>query len=175
MNYKQVASVMGIVEDKLRDLIAGILEEEADKDKLEDLGRGKYVYAQQATKVIEGRIEITRSGRGFVIVEGQETDIPVSKGDTADALYGDTVEVVFSRTSHKPRAKVVRVVKRGRTQYVCVLQKQKNFAFALPTDSKIHIDFFIPPHQIKDAQDGEKIVLKLLLEPGRRQSGWTRC
>ena len=161
MNYKQVASVMGIVEDKLRDLIAGILEEEADKDKLEDLGRGKYVYAQQATKVIEGRIEITRSGRGFVIVEGQETDIPVSKGDTADALYGDTVEVVFSRTSHKPRAKVVRVVKRGRTQYVCVLQKQKNFAFALPTDSKIHIDFFIPPHQIKDAQDGEKIVVEI--------------
>lgn len=161
MNYKQVASVMGIVEDKLRDLIAGILEEEADKDKLEDLGRGKYVYAQQATKVIEGRIEITRNGRGFVIVEGQETDIPVSKGDTADALYGDTVEVVFSRTSHKPRAKVVRVVKRGRTQYVCVLQKQKNFAFALPTDAKIHIDFFIPPHQIKDAQDGEKIVVEI--------------
>jgi ribonuclease R len=161
MNYKQVASVMGIVEDKLRDLIAGILEEEADKEKLEDLGRGKYVYAQQATKVIEGRIEITRNGRGFVIVEGQETDIPVSKGDTADALYGDTVEVAFSRTSHKPRAKVVRVVKRGRTQYVCVLQKQKNFAFALPTDAKIHIDFFIPPHQIKDAQDGEKIVVEI--------------
>lgn len=161
MNYKQVASSMGIVEDKLRNLIAAILEEEADKDKLESLGRGKYVYAQQSSNVIEGRIEITRNGRGFVIVEGQENDIPISKGDTADALYGDTVEVAFSKFSRKPRAKVLRVVKRARDQYVCVLQKQKNFAFALPTDPKIHVDFFIPPHQIKEALEGQKIVVEI--------------
>lgn len=161
MNYKQVASSLGVHDDALRNLIRAILDEEAEKDNLEDIGRGKFVFAQKTAKLIEGRIEITRHGRGFVIVDGQETDIPISKGDTKDALYNDIVEIAFSKFTRKPRAKVVRVVKRAREQYVCVLQRQKNFAFGLPTDPKIHVDFFLPPHELKDAKEGDKVVVEI--------------
>ena len=40
-----------------------------------------------------GVLEITRSGMGFVVVEGLETDILVRPNDFNTALHGDRVRV----------------------------------------------------------------------------------
>jgi len=41
----------------------------------------------------KGLLEITRSGMGFVVVQGLETDILVRPNDFNTALHGDTVRV----------------------------------------------------------------------------------
>lgn len=161
MNYKQVASTLGLYDDHLRNLVAAILEEEAEKDRLNSIGRGKYVWAGGGGDQIEGRIEITKFGRGFVIVEGRENDIEVPRGNTGTALHNDRVKIAFTSGNRRPKARVTDIVKRVREQYVCVIQKDKDFAFGIPTDPKIHIDFFIPPQNVNGATDGDKVVLEM--------------
>lgn len=162
LNYKQVASSMGVYDDQVRTLIMTVIEELAEAEKLESAGRGKYVWNQPDRAGIEGVIEITRFGRGFVIVDGQEKDIPIAKGDTGTALYGDRVEVVFSTFRKKRTARVQRVISRAKDQFVCIFDQKRNITFGLPTDQKVHIDFFIPPAYVLDAKQGEKVVVELL-------------
>lgn len=161
MNYKQVAAAIGIKDDSMRDVIAAILEEEAERERLEMAGRGRYHLPATASNVVTGRIEITKYGRGFVIVDGFDTDLQVPRGETADALYGDRVEVAVSQNRKKRSARVVRVVERARKQYVCIYDEQKHLAFGLPTDQKIHIDFFLPSANRGEATHGDKVVIEI--------------
>ena len=162
LNYKQVASSMGVYDDQVRTLIMTVIEELAEAEKLDSAGRGKYVWNQPADKGIEGTIEITKFGRGFVLVDGQEKDIPIAKGDTGTALYGDRVEVVYSSFRKKRTARVQRVISRAKDQFVCIFDQKRNVTFGLPTDQRTHIDFFIPPAYGLDAKHGEKVVVELL-------------
>ncbi len=161
MNYKQVAAAIGIKDDSMRDVIAAILEEEAERERLEMAGRGRYHLPATASNVVTGKIEITKYGRGFVIVDGFDTDLQVPRGETADALYGDRVEVAVSQNRKKRSARVVRVVERARKQYVCIYDQQKHLAFGLPTDQKIHIDFFLPSANRGEATHGDKVVIEI--------------
>ena len=43
--------------------------------------------------LLTGRLDVTRSGMGFVIVEGRDQDILVRPSDFNTALHGDTVRV----------------------------------------------------------------------------------
>ncbi|MFM1931194.1 MAG: hypothetical protein RL226_497, partial [Bacteroidota bacterium] len=162
LNYKQVASSMGVYDDQLRMLILAIIEEMHANEQLQSDGRGKFAYHPPQQTGVEGTIEITRFGRGFVIVEGQEKDIQISKGDTGVALYGDRVEVVFSSFRRKRVARVKRVIQRARTRFVCLIEQKKNTTFGLPTDQRLHVDFFIPPQYLNGAKHGEKVVVEFL-------------
>ena len=162
MNYKQVSSSLGIQDDSLRQLIAAIIDEETERESLQTVGKGRYVWAGKSSgDVLQGKIEITRYGRGFVIVEGRENDIAISKGSTGNALWGDIVEVSML-AGRRSKGRVERVVKRARDLYVCVFQKEKNFAFGLPTDPKMHVDFFLPPSYHANAKDGDKIIVEMM-------------
>lgn len=162
MNYKQISGSLGINDNALRNLVAAILEEEAENERLESVGKGKYIWAGTSSgDTLEGRIEITRFGRGFVIVDGREEDIEVPRGETGMALHGDMVEVTMTR-GRRPKGRVVRVVQRARERYVCIFEKEKNFAFGLPTDPKIHIDFFLPPGNLNAAQEGDKVIVEMV-------------
>lgn len=163
MNYKQVASTLGVYDDSLRNLLAALMEEEAEKEKLKPAGRGKYIWGGGGSDRMEGRVEITRFGRGFVIIEGREQDVEVPRGSTGMALHNDIVEVAFNPSARRPKARVVNIVKRAREKYVCILQKEKGreFAFGIPTDPKVHIDFFIPPDQLNNATDGDKVIVEM--------------
>ena len=68
---------------------------------------GKHQTGAKA-RVATGALDITRSGMGFVIVQGQENDIMVRPADFNMALHGDTVRVMIKGD-----------FKRGRQQRGC--------------------------------------------------------
>ncbi|MEC7653589.1 MAG: hypothetical protein VX548_01450, partial [Bacteroidota bacterium] len=68
LNHKQVSSALGILNHDLRRLIMELLNEMAQKDKLVDLGRGKYKLNAQQVEAVQGTIQITKFGRGFVMM-----------------------------------------------------------------------------------------------------------
>ncbi|HSN60610.1 MAG TPA: hypothetical protein VLR49_06730, partial [Ferruginibacter sp.] len=45
------------------------------------------------TKILKGRLDISRSGMGFVIVEGTDTDVIVKPHNFGKAFHGDIVRV----------------------------------------------------------------------------------
>jgi ribonuclease R len=161
LNHKQVSSTLGIKDGGIRGLIQAILDEEVTTGKLIEESRGKYLLAKVEQSTIEGTIQITRFGRGFLIVDGNPNDIPIPKGETGTALWGDRVEVVMASHARKPKGRVVSIVKRARKQYVGIMEMGRRTNFAIPTDQKIHIDFFIPEENLNGAEQGQKVVIEI--------------
>ncbi|HRG24624.1 MAG TPA: ribonuclease R [Chitinophagaceae bacterium] len=116
-------------------------------------------------RVVKGVIDITRSGMGFVTVEGMEADIMVRPQDFNTALHGDTVKVAVKDTDGRGRRLqgVIReVLNRKRTEFIGNLQMNKGFAFFISESDKPMPDIFIPLYAIGKAKDGDRVVVKLL-------------
>ncbi|NNE55572.1 MAG: ribonuclease R, partial [Flavobacteriales bacterium] len=170
LNYKQVAGAMGVNDSQMRRLISEVLKEEVEKGKLVQSDRGKYKLKKRPKEFIEGRIEITKTGRGFVIVEGMEDDISVHRYDTKDAFWGDRVKIAYSPYGKRPKGKVIEVIERMRKQYVGTLEIDDVFGFVLPSDSRVHVDFFIPKDNLNGAKDGQKVIVELIDWPDPKES-----
>src|ERR1700744_2502127 len=79
-----------------------------------------------------GRLDVTRSGMGFVIVEGRDQDILVRPADFNTALHGDTVRVrVVNNSSRSGRwqGEVVEVTDRKQMEFLGHVEISASFAF----------------------------------------------
>lgn len=124
----------------------------------------------------KGRLDISRSGMGFVIVEGLEKDIMIKPNDFGQAFHGDTVKVEVSKNADKGRrveGKVVEVVERKQSSFVGNIQLNKNVAFFIPGGEKPIPDFYIPIEKLNGAADGQRVVVKLVKwdKPDRKPEG----
>ena len=110
-------------------------------------------------------MDITRSGMGFVKIEGMDVDIIVRPADFNTALHGDTVRVAIKEMKSSGRriqGIVKEVVTRKRTEFIGHLQMNKGFAFFIAEMDKPMPDIFIPLPNIKGATDNDRVVVKLL-------------
>jgi ribonuclease R len=115
--------------------------------------------------LLKGVLDISRSGMGFVIVEGQDKDIKIKPHDFGKAFNGDVVrvEVDKHKSDHqRQEGKIVEVVERKQTQFIGSLSVSKNFAFFTADSEKLMPDFFIAPDKINGAVDGDRVVVKLV-------------
>src|SRR5882757_3524332 len=104
--------------------------------------------------VVKGRLDISRSGMGFVIVEGMDKDILVKPNDFNRAFHGDTVHVQFSAAGDKSRrveGKITDVVERKQTAFAGTIEVSKAFAFFTNDSDKPVPDFFVPLDKLNGA------------------------
>jgi len=154
VNHKQVSAALGIADAGVRTLIYEILMEEADNGTLREVERGKYILKDAPKNLVQGTIEINRYGKGYVTVPGIEDDVEIEKGRTGFALNGDLVELQLIPRKRRPSGNIVRVVERRKKLYVGTIERYKEHAFLLPSDKKIHVDFFIPKDELNGAKIG---------------------
>jgi ribonuclease R len=111
----------------------------------------------------KGVLEITRSGMGFVVVTGLETDILVRPNDFNTALHGDTVRVQVDpdKTGKRMQGVVVDVLERKQMEFVGRLEMNKGYAFFIAEGNKKIPDIFIPQASFNEAQDGDRVVVKI--------------
>ncbi|MCH5598149.1 hypothetical protein [Niabella ginsengisoli] len=89
---------------------------------------------------LKGRLDVTRSGRGFVIVEGLEEDVMIAPDGLKNAMDGDTVRVkLISGYEGRPKGKITEIVQRKRTEFIGKVQMNKSFAFILGDREKIYL------------------------------------
>jgi ribonuclease R len=110
-----------------------------------------------------GILEITRSGMGFVIVNGMETDILVRPGDFNTALHGDTVKVEVNpdKSGKRMQGKVTDVLERKQIDFVGRLEMNKGYAFVIPEGDKKIPDIFIPQFAFNGAVDNDRVVVRI--------------
>lgn len=111
----------------------------------------------------KGVIEITRSGMGFVVVPGLETDILVKPNDFNTAMQGDTVRVEVNpeRTGKRMQGTVIEVLDRKQMEFVGRLQMNKGFAFFVADGDKKMPDIFIPQNAFNNAKDNDRVVVRI--------------
>ncbi len=117
------------------------------------------------TQIVKGRLDISRSGMGYVIVEGMEKDIVARPNDFGRAFHGDTVRVQINNDSGRGRrteGKITDVAVRNQTTYIGNISLNKNIAFFRAATEKPMPDFYIPIEKLNGATDGERVVAKLV-------------
>lgn len=125
----------------------------------------KKKQLQHTGKSLKGTLDITRSGMGFVTIEGMDVDILIRPGDFNTALHGDTVrvEVKEMKSSGKRMQGVIKeVIQRKRTEFIGHLQMNKGFAFFVAEMDKPMPDIFIPLQSTGNAKDGDRVVVRLV-------------
>jgi ribonuclease R len=123
----------------------------------------------------KGKLDITRSGMGYVIVDKLDTDILVRPNAFNTALHGDTVRVRVlgdQQKSGRKQGEIVELVERKQTDFMGRIEIKPNFAFFIAEVEKTMPDFYIPLDKLNGAKDGDKVVARLTTwEKNRKPNG----
>ncbi|MEM9000931.1 MAG: ribonuclease R [Bacteroidota bacterium] len=162
-NYRQLAAKLGIIDTQGRNQLIKRLGQLKEKERIEEIERGKYRKVSTQQHLAIGRIDVTASGNAYVIVDDEVKDIFIPAKKLNKAFHGDTVEVYMktNRNGKKPEGEIARVLERKKDTYVGILERQKTFAFVRPTDTRMYTDIFVPIEDSKDASDGDKVLVAL--------------
>ena len=166
LNYKQVASKLGIEDNKGREELLIALKILDREGVIEEIQPGKYV-ARLKHQFITGRVDMTQRGQGYLVPdEGQDIteDLYISSDYLNTALNGDKVKVQMMghKISDKQAAEVVEVLERNRTDFVGTLQVNASYGFLVCDDKKMYVDIFIPQDKYGKAKNGDKVIARIV-------------
>lgn len=161
-NYKQISAMLLVKDQDTRNLVADILKSFVASGIAESSTPGKYRFKHQEDFRI-GIVDITRSGAGYLILDDEQEDMFIQAEHMGNALQGDKVKVktFLSKKGKRLEAKVIEVVERSKSAYPGIMDIQKNSAFFIPDNQKIHVDFYIPKNNLNGAKDGQKVLVSL--------------
>lgn len=167
LSHKQVCALIDVRDVPLRKLVFDILQDLRSEGFLQSHGHGVYFLSPVSSGGgVEGRIEITQRGAGFVVTDDEEADVYISPQNTAQALSGDRVRVrIISRGKTRMEGVVTEVLERERTQFVGTIEMHEKFAFLVPDNLKAGTDIYIPKEKLKGAKNGDKALVKITVWP----------
>jgi ribonuclease R len=131
-------------------------------------GNSKFIPKTKKKSNVEGTkkvgiLDITRSGMGFVVIEGWDKDVMVRSDDLKNALNGDKVKVNITRVSSqgRPEGKIVEIIERNQEEFTGILEVSENFGFLIPSKENINFDIYIPTKNLKGGKTGDKAVARV--------------
>ncbi|SHI45646.1 RNAse R [Hymenobacter daecheongensis DSM 21074] len=118
--------------------------------------------ARETADTIIGTVSLATSNFAFIISEESETDVRVFTDRLKFAMHGDTVRLRLRGTRDgRPVGDVVEVLKRVRPEVVGRLQIQGGIGFVKPDNRKLYFDVFVPYENLKGANNGEKVLVRI--------------
>jgi len=136
--------------------------------------KGESSLSKTSRKMVEGRVDMTRTGAAYIVSELMDTDVYVPPKYVNGALNGDTVRVLLfapapyrggrrgaSQTQRKPEGEVLEVLKRANEFFIGTLRLNRKYALFIPDNPNVPTDIFVPIEAIGEAQDGDKVVVKV--------------
>ncbi|WP_320814224.1 ribonuclease R [Flavobacterium sp.] len=174
-NYKQIAASLELNDTKSRNEIIRDLKLLKAQDKIHETEIGKYQVVSKA-EYYEGKLDMTSRKTGYFVCDELEDDVFVPKQNLNHALDKDKVRVYIynRRSSRKPEAEVLEILERAKTEFVGVIDIQKNFAFVTTTNAKMYTDIFIPKNNLGDAQNGDVVLVEMEDWPKKADSPFGR-
>lgn len=130
------------------------------------MGRKNKKKTTHHRQVIQykGILEITRSGMGFVLVQGLEKDVFVKPNDFNRAFHGDMVRVEITRGDQRAgrlQGKIIQVIERKQKEFFGNIEVNRDFAFFIPDTDRPVPDFYIPLHALNGAKDGQRVLVRM--------------
>ena len=162
-NYKQIAAILELDDTKSRNEIIKDLKILAAQKVIIETEPGKYLVKAISQDYYEGTIDMTSRKTAYFISEEFEEDVFIPTNNLNHALDKDKVKVyVYNRRKGKrPEGEVIEVLERNKSEFVGVIDIQKNFAFVTTANAKMYTDIFIPKDKIGEAQQGDVVIAKI--------------
>ena len=159
-NHKQIAAKLKISDTDGKNQIIKKLAELAATKQIKEVERGKF-QVNVDRKYSIGTLDVTSNGNGYFVTDDYEDDIFIPNINLGKGLHQDTVKAfIYKRRSGKKlEGEVVEILERAKTEFVGVLQKNKNknFGFVIPDNHKMYADIFISENKMNGAEDGDKV------------------
>lgn len=165
-------------DSKLRLIFNGLLDELVEEGKVIRTKEGLYATNENANVFI-GKVEHVNKNYAFIVLDTQKsseqpklenTDIWVDSDDLRGAIDGDTVRVkLFSdyRSGRRREGRVEEILERGRVELVGEVELWPKYGIVVLDNRRVYDDVYIPEPKLKNAQDGDKVLLKITQYPTR--------
>lgn len=121
-------------------------------------------------EIIEGKLQGNERGYAFLIpTDGRREDYFIPHSELKGAMHGDLVLAETTDGSgERTTARVLKVIERGITELVGTYYTSKSGGFVIPDERKYYNDIYLPFGKGVRAKAGDKVVVKILSYPKRK-------
>jgi ribonuclease R len=135
----------------------------ADRGAVYRVKGQRYAVPDQLNLTV-GRLQVVKSGAGFVIPEDKsqaDVFVPAFKLDTG--VHGDRVvaRVEAHPAGSNPEGRIIKVLERAREQLVGTFRRSRHFGFVKPDDRKLTFDVYVSPETGTPAREGQKVLVRI--------------
>ncbi|MEL7022069.1 MAG: RNB domain-containing ribonuclease, partial [Bacteroidota bacterium] len=179
---KQIIKKLKIANNK--DAVTAVLDKLVKYEKIRPVAEYKYRLSRTGSgeersnsphkpatgrSYYEGKVDMTRSGAAYIIVDELDHDVHISPKNTNNALNGDMVKISAwtPRGRNKPEGEVIEVLQRATEHFIGTVQRSKNYAFVIPDKERMPTDIYVDLNNLKGARDKEKVVVKIVKWPAK--------
>lgn len=122
-------------------------------------------------KVYEGRVDMTKSGAGYMVCDELKEDVYVPARFMHGALNGDTAkfEVMHMSNRRRPEGEIVEVTKRSTENFIGSLYQRGKRYIVIPDGLYNDFEIFIDHESLNNATHGDKVVVKVSTWPGKKR------
>jgi ribonuclease R len=162
-NYKQIGAILELDDTKSRNEIIKDLKILAAQKVIIESEPGSYLVKAVSQDYYEGKLDMTSRRTAFFICDELEEDVFISTNNLNHALDKDIVKVyVYNRRKGKrPEGEVIEVIERNKSEFVGVIDIQKNFAFVSTANPKMYTDIFISKDNYNGAEQGNVVLVHI--------------
>lgn len=125
----------------------------------------------QIGKKMIGILDVSRHGKGYVVVDGLDQDILIYPENMGSSLDGDRVKCEIDKVGKKGKLEghITDIIAHSRTSFIGRLEVSSNFAFLISDDKHVHTDIFVPIQHLKGAKNGEKVLVQIVEWQGKNK------
>jgi ribonuclease R len=165
LTYKEICVKIDANSPASRQQVIDTLIQLAKRHIIKQISHHSYKL-EEGKNTIEGRIELTQRGSGFVVQEGDSKDIFISPNNTNQAMHNDKVSVrLINIGKGRPEGVVIKVIDRNKTQFVGTLKIIGNKSILIPDNVRSGVEIEIVDNKLSTAVNGVKALVKITVWP----------
>lgn len=165
LTYKEICVKIDANSPASRQQVIDTLIQLAKRHIIKQISHHSYKL-EEGKNTIEGRIELTQRGSGFVVQEGDSKDIFISPNNTNQAMHNDKVSVrLINIGKGRPEGVVIKVIDRNKTQFVGTLKIIGNKTILIPDNVRAGVEIEIVDNKLSTAVNGVKALVKITVWP----------
>ena len=123
--------------------------------------------------MVEGTVQMTREGFGFIIVPDREDDVYIPQNRMLHALNGDLVRVAVTRkkdAKHRAEGEVVAILERSKKPFIGILQILGQQGWVIVESRVMPYDIMVPLDDIDEDAQWKKVAVQITEWPMRSQA-----
>ncbi len=128
----------------------------------------KYKKKEKKTRsrgyTLNGTVDHVNKKYAFIVIDEFSEDIKVRSRYLRGAIHGDKVEIKVSHQLSKRNleGEVVKILERKTTEFIGTVEDSKGFAFFIPKNKKVFVDFFIRKKRSDKFSKRKKYLAKVI-------------
>jgi len=140
-------------------------------------GKGRAKKEKKVFPQVTGKVQMTREGYAFVIVEGEEEDVFVKASKTRGALNGDLVRATVTREKtdrQRREGEIIEIIERSPRPFIGILHIVGNQAWVLMQSRFMPYDITIPFTESDKVRYRRHNVKGQSLAEPKDETGWLK-